>query len=119
MATLTVSEAADRVGLTVHAVRYYERAGLIPPVPRTAAGRRAFDDEALAWLEYAACLRALGMPVALIRRYVAAVASGSSDEAVDEVMSEHVEALRTRRAQLDRYIAMVEWKVAARASARR
>ncbi len=119
MVTLTTSEAADRVGLTVHAVRYYERAGLIPPVPRTAGGRRAFDDEALAWLEYTACLRALGMPVALIRRYVASVTSGSPTGAIDLVMQEHVEALRDRRAQLDRYIEMVERKVAARRSAGR
>jgi hypothetical protein len=42
--TLTVSKLASRVGLTADTIRYYERAGLLPPPTRTASGYRAFDD---------------------------------------------------------------------------
>jgi len=44
---LTVSKLAARVGLTADTIRYYERAGLLPPPDRTASGYRAFDDDAV------------------------------------------------------------------------
>lgn len=43
--TLTVSKLADRVGLTADTIRYYERAGLLPPPDRTASGYRVFEDD--------------------------------------------------------------------------
>lgn len=40
-ATLTIGEVAERTGLSVHALRYYERQDLlIGPVQRTSGGRR-------------------------------------------------------------------------------
>ena len=35
---MTISEAAERTGLSADTLRYYERIGLIPPVPRTESG---------------------------------------------------------------------------------
>ena len=35
---MTISEAANKYGLSPDTLRYYERIGLIPPVPRTASG---------------------------------------------------------------------------------
>lgn len=37
---LTIDEVARRTGLTAHTLRYYERIGLIAPVPRAAGGQR-------------------------------------------------------------------------------
>ena len=33
---MTISEVSEKYGLTPDTLRYYERIGLIPPVPRTA-----------------------------------------------------------------------------------
>jgi DNA-binding transcriptional MerR regulator len=41
-ATFTIGELAVRAGLTPDALRYYERLGVIPPVPRTAGGFRVY-----------------------------------------------------------------------------
>jgi DNA-binding transcriptional MerR regulator len=40
---LSVGQAAKRVGLRVSAVHFYERKGLLPPVPRQGE-RRQYDD---------------------------------------------------------------------------
>ena len=37
-----VAELADEVGVPPDTVRYYERAGLLPPPPRTSAGYRIY-----------------------------------------------------------------------------
>lgn len=43
-ATLTIGEVASRTGLRASAIRYYERAGLLPEPKRTAGQRRYSDD---------------------------------------------------------------------------
>ena len=35
---MTISEVSEKYGLTPDTLRYYERIGLIPPVPRTKSG---------------------------------------------------------------------------------
>lgn len=40
---LTVSQVARRSGISPDAVRYYEKAGLLPPAPRSPAGYREYD----------------------------------------------------------------------------
>lgn len=47
-ATFTIGEAAARAGVSRDTIRYYERTGLLPPVPRTAGGYRCYTDAAVA-----------------------------------------------------------------------
>jgi DNA-binding transcriptional MerR regulator len=49
---LTVSGLASRVGVSPHAVRYYERLGLLLPAVRNAAGYRRYDQRAVGRLRF-------------------------------------------------------------------
>ncbi|HEV7897233.1 MAG TPA: MerR family transcriptional regulator [Planosporangium sp.] len=75
-ATLTVSEAAARFGLTAHTLRRYEQVGLVDPVPRDSAGRRRYAEADLRRLEFLTRLRTTGMPVREMLRYVQLTRSG-------------------------------------------
>jgi DNA-binding transcriptional MerR regulator len=44
MAGFTVSTLAEQVGVRPDTIRYYERAGLLPPPARTPAGYRQYDN---------------------------------------------------------------------------
>lgn len=46
---LTIGEVANRAGLNVSAIRYYEAEGLLPTPPRVA-GQRRYNDETLSRL---------------------------------------------------------------------
>jgi MerR family redox-sensitive transcriptional activator SoxR len=48
-ATLTIGEVAQRAGLNVSAIRYYEAQGLLPEAPRVS-GQRRYGEETLARL---------------------------------------------------------------------
>lgn len=48
----------------------YERAGMIPPVTRTARGIRDCQDGDLAWVELALYMRGAGLSVEAISEYV-------------------------------------------------
>ena len=70
MAAITIKEVSERYCITPDALRYYERAGMIPPVTRTAGGIRDYQDEDLAWVELALCMRSAGLSVEAISEYV-------------------------------------------------
>ena len=63
-ASLTIDEMARRTGLTAHTLRYYERIGLIAPVPRAPGGQRRYAAADLDWIEFLLRLRDTRMPVA-------------------------------------------------------
>jgi len=80
-AGVTIAEAARRTGVSVHTLRYYERAGLVvTPVPRTHSGRRRYHRLDLEWITVCTRLRATGMPIKTIRRYAELVAAGHGNE---------------------------------------
>ncbi|HSS03642.1 MAG TPA: MerR family transcriptional regulator [Solirubrobacterales bacterium] len=45
-ATLSIGEVADRAGISVSAIRFYERRGLLPE-PERAGGQRRYTDAAV------------------------------------------------------------------------
>ena len=66
----TVQEVAEKLGMTTYTVRYYDNAGLVPDVDRTAGNIRMFSDRNLAWLKLVHCLRMTGLPVDEVRNYI-------------------------------------------------
>ena len=80
-AGLSIAEAAHRTGVSVHTLRYYERAGLVvTAVDRTAGGRRRYHQLDLDWIVICTRLRATGMPIRTIRRYAQLVSAGPGNE---------------------------------------
>lgn len=54
---MTIKEVATKFDITTDTLRYYERIGLIPEVPRTAAGIRDFDEVSIKWIEFVLCFK--------------------------------------------------------------
>src|SRR5690349_21418644 len=78
---LSIGEVAERTGLSVHALRFYEREGLLAtPVYRAPGGRRVYSEWDLEWLELCIKLRESGMPITAIRRYAELVRQGTGNE---------------------------------------
>lgn len=80
MTHYTPAQAAERTGMSLDTLRYYEKAGVIAPVARTGGGRRAYSEADLERLALVGCLRRTGMPVAELRRY-GALGTGSATAA--------------------------------------
>ena len=110
--TLTIQEAAERTGLTVHTLRYYERADLIPTVGRAPSGHRRYSDEDLEWIEFVKCLRSTGMPISEVQRYVR-LEQRDDDGASErmEIMEAHRDRLRARIEEFTGFLERVEGKV--------
>ena len=70
VASITIKEVSEKYSITQDTLRYYERAGMIPPITRTAGGIRDYRDGDLAWVELALCMRSAGLSVEAISEYV-------------------------------------------------
>jgi MerR family regulatory protein len=83
---LTIADAAKASGVSVHTLRYYERAGLIDGVDRAASGHRRYGE--LVW-----------------------EGDGNERERL-ALLEEHRAAVRAQLAQVRTHLAFVERKIA-------
>ncbi|MGM9660242.1 MAG: MerR family transcriptional regulator [Faecousia sp.] len=67
--TYTISQIAQKMGVSVYTLRYYDKEGLLPFVERVN-GRRVFKDSDFSWLRMISCLKNTGMPLKEIRQYM-------------------------------------------------
>ncbi|MQA98507.1 MAG: MerR family transcriptional regulator [Streptosporangiales bacterium] len=67
--SLGIGDVTARTGLSADTLRYYERIGLLDPVPRDLAGRRAYGPDDLARIETILHLRRTHMPLEDMIRY--------------------------------------------------
>lgn len=98
---LSPAETAAKLGVTIRALRLYERRGLVTPL-RTQAGWRAFGPDQLERLHKVLVLKRLGLPLArigeLLDGHLASLAA---------VMAVQEAALLARRAETDRALLAV------------
>ncbi|MGH3254876.1 MAG: MerR family transcriptional regulator [Streptosporangiaceae bacterium] len=110
---LSIGQAAERTGLSVHALRFYEREGLlVTPVHRGTDGRRAYTEWDLEWLEVCVRLRASGMPLTAIRRYADLVRQGEGNEEDRlSLLRQHQQHVTAQIAALSECLDLITFKI--------
>jgi DNA-binding transcriptional MerR regulator len=110
---LSIGEVAQRSGLSVHALRFYEREGLFAnPVRRLSNGRRIYHEEDLEWLAICTKLRSSGMSLVVIRQYIELVRQGPGNEHERlELLRRHETHVETQIRELQDTLAVMRLKV--------
>ena len=67
---MTIAEVSKKYDLSPDTLRYYERIGLIPPVPRNKSGIRNYDEDSCRWIELMKCMRKAGVQIEALIEYV-------------------------------------------------
>ncbi len=67
---MTIREIAAKTNMSTDTLRYYERIGLLPPVPRNAAGIRNYDEYFINFINFIKKLKASGMSLEHIIDYI-------------------------------------------------
>ena len=60
---MTIKEVSEKYDISPDTLRYYERIGLIPKVPRNKSGIRDYDKESCGWIELMKCMRKAGVQI--------------------------------------------------------
>ena len=109
---MTIAEVSRQYGLSADTLRYYERIGLIPPVPRTKSGIRDYDEESCNWIELMKCMRAAGVQIEALIEYVALFQRGDETvEARKALLIEQREQLTARMEEMQQSLDRLNHKI--------
>jgi DNA-binding transcriptional MerR regulator len=110
--TISIKEAAVETKLTTHTLRYYERIGLLPSIARDSNGQRRYTANDLGAISILLKLRATGMPIGVMQRFVQLLEAG--DTAVPErraLLEAHQRAVRANITELETNLEAIETKI--------
>lgn len=109
---MKIGELAKRSGLSAHAIRYYEKIGLLPKPARDRAGLRDYDSGILVWIDFLNRLKTTGMPIRDMLRYAKLRERGDGTNAErQELLKRHRESLAARIATLTANLAVIDDKI--------
>jgi DNA-binding transcriptional MerR regulator len=106
MATLlTIGQVAEASGLSPDTIRYYEREGVLPRVPRGSNSYRGYPAEHVETLRFARRLRELGLAPAVMADLIRLFHDGTCQQMRDalvESCGKTLDTVRARRLELER-----------------
>ena len=112
-AGLSIGTVAEATGMSVHALRFFEREGIfLRPIPRSDGGHRVYEQADVDWLLLCNRLRESGMPIATISRFAELVRAGAGNEPDRlALLQEHERLVRAEIAQLNACLEVIHGKV--------
>lgn len=110
---LSIGQVAEKTGLSVHALRFFEREGLfLRPIRRSAGGQRVYDPADVSWLLLCNRFRESGMPIAAMKRFAELVRAGSGNEPERlALLEEHERTVQAKIAELTASLEIIHDKV--------
>lgn len=108
----TVGEAAKILSVAPSTLRYYDKEGLLPFVERSESGLRMFKESDIDWLKLISCLKATGMPIKGIRRFIECTREGDSTiEERLEILEAQRESVKKQISEMQQHLKMIDYKV--------
>ena len=108
---MTIGEVSEKYGMTTDTLRYYERIGFIPPVPRKKNGIRDYDENACGWVSFIKCMRSAGVQIEALTEYVALLQANTGLERRKNILIEQREKLLAQKEQLRSTIERLDYKI--------
>lgn len=109
---MKIQEVAKHTGLSIHALRYYEQAGLVTPVERKGNGHREYSADDLYRINFVLHLRSAGMPITEIKRYTDLAALGNATIVERLALLEaHQAAVEAKIVELTEHLTLIRNKI--------
>lgn len=98
---LSIGQLAQRAGVSVQTVRWYEQQGLLPQPERTSGGQRRYDESALKRLTFIRHARELGLSLDDIRALLALADNPAAPcREADAIIARNLDKVREKIAWL-------------------
>lgn len=108
----TIRQVAEKMGVTVPTLRYYDKEGLMPFVDKKPNGTRVFKDEDFDRLAIITCMKNSGLPIKDIKRYMDLCQEGDSSlKERLEIFLERKEAVQKQMEELTRVMETINHKI--------
>lgn len=109
---MTIKEVSEKYDISEDTLRYYERIGLLPKVPRKKSGIRDFDENSCKWIEFIKCMRSAGMIIEALIEYMNLFQEGKKTvTARKNLLLEQREILEEKRKDITKTIERLDYKI--------
>lgn len=95
----SIKQVAEKIGVTVSTLRYYDKEGLLPFIDKKENGTRVFKEEDFEGLSIIACMKKSGVPIKDIKKYMDLCQEG--DNTLKERMEIFLERKETVQKQIE------------------
>ena len=89
----TVKEAAEKMDISEHTLRFWAKSGFFPFIKRNKNNIRLFSDDDLDWIKIVKCLRSVGTENKDIKKYIDLCIVG------DSTINERYKIIQTTKAK--------------------
>lgn len=108
---LTIKEVSEKYNISQDTLRYYEKEGLINPVPRVS-GIRNYGKAEIDNIEFIICMRNAGLPVNVLKEYINLIRQGDKTaEKRRELLIEQREIVKKRLEDLNKAYEKLNYKI--------
>ena len=109
---MTIAEVSKKYDISQDTLRYYERIGLIPPVPRTKSGIRNYDEASCGWVELMKSMRKAGVQIEALIEYVDLFQQGDATlEARKNILVDQRDQLISRMEEMQESLDRLNQKI--------
>ena len=108
---MTIGEVSKKFGMTADTIRYYERIGLLPYIPRQKNGIRDFDEEACKWVHFIKCMRSAGVQIEALIEYVTLMKNNDDPQRRRDILIQQRVKLLDKLEQLQSTIERLDFKI--------
>ncbi|MGX1195966.1 MerR family transcriptional regulator [Metabacillus sp. SLBN-84] len=110
--SFTIKEASEKVGMSSHTIRFYEKQGLLPLLKRDETGYRSFSDHDIEWLDFISCLRKTDIPITELKKIMDLTLEGNHTiQERKAILLAHREAMLEKQRELDLAFKKIEKKL--------
>lgn len=107
---MKIGVISKQTGLGIHAIRYYEKQGLINQPLKDSSGHRQYSKQDIDILNWVSCMKNSGMSLSKIKEYTNAYYSGDKAECIS-LLEEHLNRLLKQQEDIKHYIDVTTEKI--------
>ena len=110
---MKIAQVSRKYDISADTLRYYEKAGLIPRVPRTSGGIRNYTESDCSWVGFIKCMRSAGLPIDVLTKYVALFQQGDATiQMRKQLLLEQRDQLMAKIEDMQRTLERLNYKIA-------
>lgn len=108
----TIKQVSEKIKLSEHTLRYYDREGLMPLLKRSSTGIRLYTENDVNWLELICCLKNSGMSLSEIKEFMNLCLQGERTcEERKNILEHHKEDILSQIEYLKQSLNIISYKI--------
>jgi DNA-binding transcriptional MerR regulator len=110
--TYSIKDVAKMSGLSISAIHFYDKEGLLPFVLKNKSGNRAFTDSDIYLIQMICCLKNTGMQIKDIKKYIDFCMEGATTiDLRKKLLIEHRKELVSHIESLSQNLKLLDLKI--------